>query len=220
MGVIKSHRTRAVDGGETRLLLGLAEGERTSVVEPVRVEASAGSGTTSGAGAELLRGERTAMGIEHAEFRRVMGHLATGVVVVATRDPENGAPCGLTANAVASVSLEPTLVLVCIDKEATSHQPLLDAGIFSINVLSQMQERIARRFAEWEAARKFEGIAYRQEASGAPVLEDSLAWLDCRVWSTYPGGDHTIVVGEVLMGDAREGDPLVYYRGGYGRFKP
>lgn len=160
------------------------------------------------------------MGIEHAEFRRVMGHLATGVTVVATRNPESGSPCGLTANAVVSVSLDPPLVLVCIDRGATTHDPVLAAGFFSINILSQGQERVARRFAEWESAEKFEGIAWREEVSGAPVLADALGWVDCRVWATYDGGDHTIVVGEVLQGDAREGEPLVYYRGGYGRFTP
>lgn len=160
------------------------------------------------------------MGIEKAEFRRVMGHLSTGVTVVAARNPKSGSPCGLTATAVTSVSLEPPLVLVCIDKAATSHDPVLAAGTFSVNVLSQGQERIARRFAEWDSSEKFDGIAYREEVSGAPLLDDALAWLDCRVWATYEGGDHTIVVGEVLRADAREGEPLLYYRGGYGRFTP
>jgi flavin reductase (DIM6/NTAB) family NADH-FMN oxidoreductase RutF len=87
-------------------------------------------------------------------------------------------------------------------------------------VLDSMQETIARRFASWDVAEKFRGLAYRTETSGAPVLEIALAWLDCKVSATYPAGDHTIYIGEVLSGDAREGPPLLFYRGGYGRFTP
>lgn len=159
------------------------------------------------------------MSLEHAEFRRVMGHLASGVTVVAGRD-DGGQPCGLTASAVASVSLEPTLVLVCIERGADSHDAIVGGGSFSISVLAHDQERIARRFAEVAQEEKFVGMPWREENSGAPVLDGALAWLDCRVWATYPGGDHTIVVGEVLAGNAREGAPLLYYRGGYGRFTP
>lgn len=160
------------------------------------------------------------MNLDRAEFRRVMGHFATGVTVVASRRPADDLPVALTANAVASVSLDPMLVLVCIEKDADSHDALLESGVFSINILADDQERLARRFASWDIDRKFEGIAFRTEATGAPVLEAVLAWVDCRVAATHPGGDHTIVVGRVLTGDAREGTPLVYYRGGYGRLVP
>ena len=158
------------------------------------------------------------MSLDHAEFRRVMGHLASGVTVVSGRD-DAGQPCGLTASAVASVSLDTTLVLVCIERAADSHDAIAGGSAFSISVLAHDQERIARRFAELDQD-KFVGMPWREEVSGAPVLDGVLAWLDCRVWATYAGGDHTIVVGEVLAGDARDGVPLVYYRGGYGRFTP
>lgn len=158
------------------------------------------------------------MAIEPAEFRRVLGHLPTGVTVVATRSPEG--PVGLTANAVTAVSLAPPLILVCIDRSSATHDPLLSAASFSVNVLDGGQERLARRFSETEGGDKFVGIAHRSVTTGAPVLEDALAWLDCSVWARYPGGDHTIVVGEVLSADARDGAPLVFYRGGYGRFAP
>lgn len=159
------------------------------------------------------------MPVDPPEFRRILGHWVTGVAVIATNDPA-GRPCGLTANAVASLSLDPPLVLVCVDRTADSHDCIRDAGVFSINVLGAGQERMARRFAAWDVSRKFEGVAYRREATGAPVLEDALAWVDCRLQATHPGGDHSIFVGEVVAGDAGPGGPLVYYRGGYGGFTP
>lgn len=157
--------------------------------------------------------------IDSSEFRRILGHWVSGVAVVAAR-AEDGQPCGLTANAVASLSLVPPLVLVCVDRAADSHDCILAAGSFSVNVLAADAERLARRFAEWDIPKKFDGIAHHVEVSGAPVLDDALAWVDCRVHNAYPGGDHTIFIGEVLAGDAREETPLLYYRGGYGRFFP
>jgi flavin reductase (DIM6/NTAB) family NADH-FMN oxidoreductase RutF len=155
--------------------------------------------------------------MESPEFRRILGHWVSGVSVVATRMADDKL-CGLTVNAFASVSLQPQLVLVCVDHTADSHDCIRSAGVFSVNVLDSSQERIARRFATWEVDTKFEGLAHHPEKTGAPILDDALAWLDCRVWAEHKAGDHTIFLGEVLAGDAREGTPLVYYRGGYGRF--
>lgn len=160
------------------------------------------------------------MKLDASEFRRIMGHFATGVTVVSSRDIEQHAPCALTVNAVASVAVEPMLVLVCIEHAADSHDCIIESGVFSINILAADQERLSRRFATWEAERKFEGIAYRAEATGAPVLDGVLAWLDCRIRATHPGGDHTIVVGEVEAGDARSGSPLIYFRSGYTQLNP
>lgn len=157
--------------------------------------------------------------MEASEFRRVLGHWASGVAVIATRMAD-GAVCGLTANAVASVSLNPPLILVCVEKNADTHDCMRAAGYFSVNVLDSASERIARRFSEWEVGAKFAGLDFRFEATGAPVLVNALAWLDCRVWAEHDGGDHTIFIGEVLAGDAREGTPLIFYRGGYGRLLP
>lgn len=159
------------------------------------------------------------MSIEASELRRVMGHFVTGVAVVAARTRE-GRLCGLTANAVTSLSLDPPLVLVCVDLSADSHACIRKAGAFSLNVLASDQERLARRFSSWDLEDKFAGVAHHSRVTGAPVLDDALAWADCRVWAVYPGGDHTIYVGQVEAGDAREGTPLLYYRGGYGRFVP
>jgi flavin reductase (DIM6/NTAB) family NADH-FMN oxidoreductase RutF len=156
--------------------------------------------------------------IEHSEFRRVMGHFATGVSVVTTLRP-NGTPCGLTLSALASVSLDPTLLLVCVDRASDSHACIATYGAFAVNVLAEgTGEMIARRFAGKED--KFQGIAVATAATGAPVLTDSLAWMDCRLVQALPGGDHTIYMGEVVAADARPGTPLVYYRGGYGRLAP
>jgi flavin reductase (DIM6/NTAB) family NADH-FMN oxidoreductase RutF len=160
------------------------------------------------------------MSIDPSEFRRVMGHFLTGVTVVATRQAGSGRPCGLTANAVTSVSLRPPLVLVWLEQGADTHDCIRASGFFSVNILAAEQERLSRRFASWDIEEKFEGVSYRTEVTGAPVLDGVLAWVDCRVWATYPGGDHTIFVGEVLAGDARDDGPLLYYRGGYGRFVP
>lgn len=158
--------------------------------------------------------------IDPDEFRRVMGHFPTGVAVVTSRRPD-GEPCGLTVNAFCSVSLDPTMVLVCVERDADSHDSIRDSGIFAISVLDETDgELLSRRFASDAARDKFEGVAYREERTGAPVLDSAIAWLDCRVGEAIRAGDHTVFLGEVVSADAGEGRPLVYYRGGYGRFNP
>ena len=157
--------------------------------------------------------------IDQSEFRRVMGHFATGVAVV-TSCRDDGAAAGLTVSAVASVSLSPMLVLVCVDRASHTHSRIEQAGCDAVNCLEEGRgETIARRFATGgPAEEKFRGTPWHVERTGAPVLDDALAWIDCRVHAAVPGGDHTIFVGEVVSADAREGTPLLYYRGGYGRF--
>jgi flavin reductase (DIM6/NTAB) family NADH-FMN oxidoreductase RutF len=158
--------------------------------------------------------------IDTSEFRRVVSHFASGVTVVTSLRPD-GRPCGLTASAVCSVSLEPTLVLVCVKKAADSHGYIEQSGVFAVNVLGDGKgETLARRFAGHDMDWKFTGVAFRPEHTGAPVLDEALAWLDCRVTERCIGGDHTVFVGEVVAADAGEGSPLLYYRGGYGRFAP
>lgn len=156
------------------------------------------------------------MAIEEAEFRRVLGHFATGVAVLAAREGD-GPPRGLTANAITSVSLEPPLVLVCVERTADTHDVIDAAGSFAISVLREDDEAMARRFATYETDAKFDGVAYRADVTGAPILDEALAWIDCRVWNQYDGGDHTIFVGEVVGTGAEDGSPLLYFRGGYGR---
>lgn len=157
--------------------------------------------------------------VDASEFRRILGHWGTGVAVVTTRLPD-GRPWGLTANAFASVSLVPPLVLVCVDLSSDTHAGLRKAGFFAVSVLAESQERLARRFADEQTTDKFDGIAWRTEMTGAPVLEDATAWVDCRVEAEHPAGDHSIFVGEVVAGGVGGPAPLLYYRGGYGRFEP
>jgi 4-nitrophenol 2-monooxygenase / 4-nitrocatechol 4-monooxygenase, reductase component len=157
--------------------------------------------------------------IDESEFRRVIGHFATGVAVV-TSCRADGSACGLTVSAVSAVSLNPTLVLVCVSHDSDTLAFIQAAGYYAVNVLEEGRgETLARRFAGGGAEEKFRGTAWRPERTGAPVLDEALAWLDCRVSAALPGGDHTIFVGEVLAADAREGTPLLYYRGGYGRYE-
>ena len=157
--------------------------------------------------------------IDPSEFRRVLGHFPTGVTIV-TSLHEDGSPCGLTVNAFCSLSLEPPLVLVCVENEADSFACIGRAGVFAVNILQEEGEALSRRFSTWGVGDKFRGIAYRSQTTGSPILESALAWADCRVTDRVAGGDHTIFIGEVLEADAHEGSPLVYYRGGYGRFLP
>ena len=155
------------------------------------------------------------MTIDPAGFRRVLGHFVTGVTVITTRDA-GGNPAGLTANAFASVSLDPPLVLVCVDRDSDTHDLIAQSGSFAVNVLAAGQEVIARRFAEDDRERRFEGIRWREQSTGAPVFDDVLAWIDCRVHAVTDGGDHTIYIGAVLAADSRDGPPLLFYRGAYG----
>lgn len=158
--------------------------------------------------------------IEAEEFRRVMGHFASGVAVVTTLRPD-GRPCGLTVSAVSSVSLDPTLLLVCVDRDSRSHDCVLSSGFFAVNVLGEAAgPALARRFAGRGESDKFEGVPWQAAATGAPLLEGALAWMDCRVTGSLPGGDHTIFLGEVMGADAAPGAPLVYFRGGFGRLVP
>jgi flavin reductase (DIM6/NTAB) family NADH-FMN oxidoreductase RutF len=155
--------------------------------------------------------------VDQLRFRRVMGNFATGVTVLTTALGDE--VHGMTANAVCSVSLDPLLVLVCVEKTTRTHPVLSKSGVFALNVLSEEQEHLSRLFADdsVDAARRLAGLSYRSGATGAPILADCLAYVDCRVVETYPGGDHTIFVGSVEdLGAMREGRPLVFFRGGYG----
>jgi flavin reductase (DIM6/NTAB) family NADH-FMN oxidoreductase RutF len=146
------------------------------------------------------------------EFRSVMGHFATGVTIVTSRDPEGG-PVGLTVNAFASVSLDPVLVLVCIHRTASGHDPLLGAGHFAVNVLDEHQEALARRFATADASERFLETDVTDGPLGSPLLPGALAWLECSVRDVFPGGDHSIVLGEVVECQAHPGRPLLFFRG-------
>lgn len=156
--------------------------------------------------------------VDDVRFRNVMGHFTTGVAVV-TAARTDGSPCGLTANSVASVSLRPFLTLVCVDRQARSHDAILSSGSFGISILAAGDEWLARRFSAGHREERFDGLSYRAERTGSPILDDALAWLDCRIRDVHDGGDHSIVVGEVLACAAREGEPLLFFRGEYRRME-
>ena len=153
------------------------------------------------------------MAFDHMEQRRIMGHFATGVTVVTTWHENQ--PQGMTANAVASLSLEPPLILVSVDVKAQMNTCLKASDCFAVNILTEEQEALSVRFAK-HGPKDFSDIAYRTEATGSPVLEQSLAYVDCRVTEILPGGDHDIFIGEIVAGGTREGRPLVFYGGQYG----
>ena len=155
------------------------------------------------------------MSINHTELRRVMGHFATGVTVITTRDVD-GKPYGLTANALCSVSLAPPLLLVCIDKRAESYPAFERSGLFAINILGLGHEDLSRRFAV-SGGDKFVDVSYRSGTTGVPVLEGVLGVVECRVVAGHDAGDHTIYVGEVQHMEASQGDPLLFFRGKYRR---
>jgi flavin reductase (DIM6/NTAB) family NADH-FMN oxidoreductase RutF len=155
------------------------------------------------------------MPIDRTELRRVMGHFATGVSVITTRDVD-GKPYGLTANALCSVSLAPPLLLVCIDKRAESHPAFERSRLFAVNILGLEHEDLSRRFAV-SGGEKFVDVAHRTGITGVPVLEGVLAIVECRVVAAHDAGDHTIYVGEVEHLEASDGHPLLFFHGKYRR---
>ncbi|MFN2606649.1 MAG: flavin reductase family protein [Acidimicrobiales bacterium] len=158
-------------------------------------------------------------GMGAARFRQVLGHFATGVTIVTTAD--GGDPAGLSVNSFTSVSLDPPLVAFCVAHHSSTWPRIRAAGRFCVNILAEDQEDLCRAFALRGSPDKFRGVGWRPAESGAPILAGALAWLDCTVEATHDAGDHLLVVGRVgEMGVAHEGRPLVFYRGGYGRFEP
>jgi flavin reductase (DIM6/NTAB) family NADH-FMN oxidoreductase RutF len=158
------------------------------------------------------------MDVSQEDFRKVMGRFATGVTVVTTCDGEHR--LGITVNAFSSVSLDPPLILVSIEKTSYLHQMILRNGYFAVNILSEDQRDLSVCFAGHSKARRnFCDAASHTAVTGAPVLDDSLGWIDCRVENIFPGGDHSIIVGRVVALGASEGRPLLYQRGKYPKIK-
>ena len=153
------------------------------------------------------------MPIEPNELRRVTGHFATGVTIITTAS-KSGAPFGLTANAFTSVSLNPPLLLVAVDKKAESYPHFEESKVFTVNILSDEQETLSRKFAV-SGGDKFQGVAYQMGANGVPILDGALAYLECKLYAVYDGGDHTLFLGEIEEARTREIKPLIFYRGGY-----
>jgi flavin reductase (DIM6/NTAB) family NADH-FMN oxidoreductase RutF len=146
-------------------------------------------------------------------FRRAMAALPTGVTVVSAAGPDG--PAGATANAVSSLSIEPMLMLACLDRGSRTLLAVQAANRFGVSVLHAGQEEIARAFAtKAPVADKWEGIAWG-ERDGIPAIEDALVWVACDLRDVIAGGDHVIVTGEVCDLATAAGDPLVFHGGGY-----
>jgi flavin reductase (DIM6/NTAB) family NADH-FMN oxidoreductase RutF len=160
------------------------------------------------------------------EFRQALGQFATGVTVVTCERDPGSEPIhvhGMTASSFASVSLNPLLVLVCIDHNARMHPLIHKNRRFGISVLKENQQEISEFFAQPEQPEKIEaalGIHFRWISAGIPVLEDSLAQLACQLVQAHVAGDHTIFIAEVESADIFSGDPLLHHRGKYRRLAP
>jgi len=151
------------------------------------------------------------------EFRAVLGRFPSGVTVVSTRGAD-GSDQGMTVSAFCSLSLDPPLVLICIEHSASVHEALTTAPGFAVNILSARQEQIARRFSIVDIER-FEGVGFTRSSSGYAILDDILGLIECRRVALHEGGDHTIIVGEVEATRIEIGTPLLYYRGGYAQLE-
>lgn len=153
---------------------------------------------------------------DSAKYRQVLGHFTTGVTVI-TAAGESG-PVGLAVGSFSSVSLDPPLVGFFADKGSTSWPKIQATGSFCVNVLGEHQEDVCRRFASKEPD-KFAGLGWKAAASGAPLLEGVIAWIDCDIAEVVEAGDHYLVLGAVReLEVGHDGPPLLFFRGGYGRF--
>jgi len=149
-------------------------------------------------------------------YRQVMGNWGTGVTVVTTKN-NNGQPYGLTVSSFTSVSMDPILVLVCLDDRLSGLQFFKDSMNFGVSILSEAQQEVSRLFAKKDTVRPPD--LYFSGETGIPLIRDSLVTLECETTATYPGGDHTIFLGKVLAvelhGAMQGAKPLLYFRGKY-----
>lgn len=156
--------------------------------------------------------------VEATKFRQVLGQYPTGVSVITATDGET--PVGMTVGTFTSVSLEPPLVAFLPQKTSTTWPLIEKAGKFCVNVLTWEQEHLCRQMAR-PSDQKFEDVNWHSSSLGSPIIEDGIAWLDCEITSVVDGGDHWIVIGAVRdLAIERDALPLVFFRGGYGRFTP
>ena len=149
-------------------------------------------------------------------FRDLCGRFATGVTVLTVDD--RGTPRGMTANAVSSVSLDPLLMLVCVEGTASAHEAVKNVGAFAINILAEDQRHLSDLFAaHGDPPEPMGGVPYRTASTGAPILDGTLGWIECEVWERYAGGDHTIFVGKAVEMELTqpEGAPLLFFAGSY-----
>lgn len=156
------------------------------------------------------------MTIDPQEFRAIIGHFATGVTVITAAAGDELQ--GMTANAVTSLSLDPVMVLICVDKTAHAHRIIEQGGAFTVNILGEHQEDVSRLFAKRAEPERgaLRGQGFRIGTTGAPVLEDALAYIECRVAEVLTGGDHAIFLGEVVNAAVvNDVAPLLFFRAQY-----
>jgi 4-nitrophenol 2-monooxygenase / 4-nitrocatechol 4-monooxygenase, reductase component len=149
-------------------------------------------------------------------FRHVIGHFASGVTVLTSHNGEED--FGATASAVSSLSLEPPMLLVCLDTRSSTQQAIHTSRCFGVNILDEDQGLVAERFAS-PRGQKFEGLTVQRGEDGVPLLADSLAYCECRVAEDVVAGTHRVFLANVVSAVAREGSPLTYFRGKFGRFE-
>lgn len=148
------------------------------------------------------------------EQRRIMGLFATGVAVVTTVQAKQ--KWAMTANSILSLSLSPPLILFAVDLRNAMRKRLTDSACFAVNILRHDQDTLSQRFSA-PGPKNLDGVELREAVTGAPVLRDALAWVDCRLTERLPGGDHEIFIGHIVAGDAGSGDPLLFYSSSYRR---
>lgn len=157
------------------------------------------------------------MTLDPTTYRATLGRFASGITIITACDAD-GRDVGMTVSAFSSLSLTPPLVLICIDNAASVAPVLEHCETFAVNILAEDQQELSRRFAKRELNR-FEGVPVTRGELGVALLDGALANLECRVSARQPGGDHTILIGEVKAANLREGEPLLYYRGAYRRLE-
>lgn len=151
-------------------------------------------------------------------FRDVLGRFCSGIVVVTALD--EGRPVGFTCQSFASLSLDPRLIMLSPGRSSKTWPTIRNVGSFCVNVLAEDQAHVSARFGR-SGGDKFENVKWDRSPAGAPVIGGSLAWIDCRLWAEYDGGDHTIVLGQVTDFDApTSGSPIVFFRGSYAALTP
>lgn len=153
---------------------------------------------------------------DSAKFRQVLGHFPTGVTVITSM--HEGTPVGLAVGSFASLSLEPPQVLFCPGKQSSTWPKIQQSGAFCVNILAEDQEDVCRVFAS-SAADKFAEVGWKKSGNGSPIIDGVLAYVDCSVGEVVEAGDHYVVIGAVHDLEVRhEGGPLLFFRGGYGRY--
>jgi 3-hydroxy-9,10-secoandrosta-1,3,5(10)-triene-9,17-dione monooxygenase reductase component len=155
-------------------------------------------------------------GFDQARFREVLGHFATGITIVTATD--EGEPVGFSCQSFAALSLDPPMVILAPAKSSTSWPRIARAGSFCVNILGEHQEAVCRAFAV-SGGDKFDGVDWSPGVTGSPLIDGSLATVECTLGAIYEGGDHELVTGHVVDMEIGQGSPLLFYRSGFGRFE-